>query len=82
MLKETNSRDTIPSTNLPQSRIQKMATFEWLGQTLASLFWIISVFFYGFADGNGLQLATGDWLQLGAASSWLASNIAVIVAIK
>ena len=82
MLNETNSGDTIPSTNLPQSRIQKMATFEWFGQTLASLCWIISVFFYGFADGNGLQMAAGDWLQLGAASSWLVSNIAVIVAIK
>ena len=56
-------------------RISKMLSLEWLGQTLASLCWIISVFVYGIDS-------TGDWLQLGAASSWMLSNIATIVAIN
>ena len=58
-----------------QTRIGKMLSFEWLGQTIASLCWIISVFAYGITS-------TGDWLQLTAASSWMISNIATIIAIK
>ena len=58
-----------------KTRIGKMLSFEWLGQTLASLCWIISVFAYGISS-------TGDWLQLGAASCWMISNIATIVAIN
>lgn len=58
-----------------KTRIGKMLSFEWLGQTLASLCWIISVFAYGI-------VSTGDWLQLGAASCWMISNIATIVAIN
>ncbi|MEC9090824.1 MAG: hypothetical protein VYC11_05585 [Candidatus Thermoplasmatota archaeon] len=58
-----------------RTRLEKMLSIEWLGQTLASLCWIISVFTYGIAS-------TGDWLQLGAASCWLMSNIATIVAIE
>lgn len=58
-----------------QTRIGKMLSFEWLGQTIASLCWIISVFTYGITS-------TGDWLQLTAASSWMISNIATIIAIK
>ena len=45
---------------------------EWLGQTLASIFWIVSVFSYGLNS-------TGDWLQLLAASAWLIANIASLV---
>ena len=56
-------------------RISKMLSLEWLGQTLASFCWIISVFVYGIDS-------TGDWLQLGAASCWMLSNIATIVAIN
>ncbi|MBD18865.1 MAG: hypothetical protein CMB13_04435 [Euryarchaeota archaeon] len=56
-------------------RISKMLSLEWLGQTLASLCWIISVFVYGIDS-------TGDWLQLCAASCWMLSNIATIVAIN
>jgi exosome complex RNA-binding protein Rrp42 (RNase PH superfamily) len=56
-------------------RISKMLSLEWLGQTLASLCWIISVFVYGIDS-------TGDWLQLGAASCWMLSNIATIVTIN
>ena len=58
-----------------ETRISKMMSFEWIGQTLASLCWIISVFIYGISS-------TGDWLQLMAASSWMLSNVASIIVIK
>ena len=58
-----------------ETRLCKMMSFEWLGQTLASLCWIISVFIYGISS-------TGDWLQLMAASSWMLSNVASIIVIK
>ena len=58
-----------------QTRIGKMLSIEWLGQTVACMCWIISVFSYGISS-------TGDWLQLLAASSWLMSNIAAIIAIR
>ena len=54
---------------------KKMMSFEWLGQTFASLCWIISVFFYEISS-------TGDWLQLLAASSWMVSNIASILTFR
>jgi len=52
-----------------------MLSFEWLGQTAASLCWIISVFVYGLSS-------TGDWLQLGAASCWMVANLATVVSSK
>ena len=58
-----------------ETRLSKMMSFEWIGQTLASLCWMISVFVYGITS-------TGDWLQLMAASSWMLSNIASIIIIK
>ena len=58
-----------------QTRLEKMSSLEWLGQTVASLCWIISVFSYGIST-------TGDWLQLLAASSWMLSNISSILAIE
>ena len=61
-----------------QSRINKMKSIPWLGQTLASLCWIVSVFVYT----NGSEMSTGDWLQLAAASCWMISNIASIIEIK
>ena len=60
-------------------RISKMMSFAWLGQTLASMCWIISVFVYE-TDVN--LWSNGDWLQLAAASSWMVSNIASVVNIK
>ncbi len=48
---------------------RKSLTMEWLGQTAASLFWIASVLTYGVTSN-------GDWLQLFAATSWFAANIA------
>ena len=63
------------SSSPVETRVSKMMSFEWTGQTLASLCWIISVFVYGLNS-------TGDWLQLMAASSWMLSNIASIIVIK
>tara|TARA_Y100000739_G_scaffold193843_1_gene174840 strand:- start:714 stop:980 length:267 start_codon:yes stop_codon:yes gene_type:complete len=57
------------------SRFKKILSFEWLGQTFASAFWIVSVFTYGISS-------TGDWLQLLAASSWMISNIASVMVIS
>ena len=54
-----------------QTRMKKIMGVGWLGQTFASLCWILSVFAYGIST-------TGDWLQLFAASSWMMSNIATI----
>ncbi len=59
--------------------MEKMLTAEWLGQTIASACWIISVFVY--ADG-ALPESTGDWLQLAAASSWMMANMASVLSIK
>ncbi|MEM6456242.1 MAG: hypothetical protein AAF772_14190 [Acidobacteriota bacterium] len=55
-----------------RSRLARALRVEWLGQTVASLCWIVSVFVYGISSG-------GDWLQLSAASSWLVANIAALV---
>ena len=63
------------SSSPVETRVSKMMSFEWIGQTLASLCWMISVFVYGINS-------TGDWLQLMAASSWMLSNIASIIIIK
>ena len=51
--------------------LAKVLRIEWLGQTVASVCWICSVLAYGIN-------ATGDWLQLFAASAWLVANIAAI----
>ena len=59
--------------------IGKMKSIEWLGQTIASGCWIVSVFVY--ADG-ALPESTGDWLQLTAASSWMMANMASVLSIK
>lgn len=59
--------------------VEKMLKVEWLGQTIASLCWIVSVFVY--ADG-ALPESTGDWLQLTAASSWMMANMASVLSIK
>ena len=62
-----------------QTRMQKMLSLEWLGQTVASLCWIVSVFVY--SDG-ALPGSAGDWLQLAAASSWMTANVASVLSIK
>lgn len=55
-----------------QSLITRALRIEWLGQTVASLCWIVSVFTYGISS-------VGDWLQLAAATAWLVANIAALL---
>ena len=55
------------------SRLKRALRIEWLGQTVASIAWIASVFTYGIS-------ALGDWLQLLAASAWLVANLAALKA--
>ena len=54
------------------SLMQRALRIEWLGQTVASVSWIASVFAYGAPS------QAGDWLQLVAASAWLAANVAAL----
>ena len=54
---------------------RKALRLEWLGQMLASLCWILSVFAYGLGT-------LGDALQLAAASSWLVANLAALASSK
>ena len=77
MLSENDNPDLSDIALRPgtyQTRMRKMMSVGWMGQTVASLCWILSVFAYGIST-------TGDWLQLCAASSWMVSNIAAIVTI-
>lgn len=53
--------------------LAKALRIEWLGQMVASVCWIASVFSYGITS-------TGDWLQLCAASAWFVANLAALVA--
>ena len=64
----TSNPDSI-EVNKGNSRQTKALSIEWLGQTIASLCWIGSVFVYGITSN-------GDWLQLIAGVSWFAANIA------
>ena len=59
-------------SNQPVPLVSRMLRLEWLGQTVASLCWIVSVFLYGIES-------VADMLQLAAASSWLVANIASLV---
>ena len=81
MLNE-NSRSGPNGEVLPEAKVNiarsKLLRIDWLGQTLASFCWIVSVFVYGYAGSDGLQLSTGDWLQLAAASSWFIANMAAL----
>ena len=52
--------------------ITRMLRLEWLGQTVASLCWIVSVFLYGIEGA-------ADVLQLAAASSWMVANVASLL---
>lgn len=64
------SQSSIPSdhSSKTQNWTTKAMRAEWIGQTLASICWISSVFVYGISSG-------GDLLQLLAASAWLFANI-------
>ena len=52
-------------------RIKKMLEAEWLGQTVASLCWITSMYYYGLDS-------VGDKLQLCAGVTWFLANMASI----
>ena len=58
-------------SNKRNSWVDKRKDLEWIGQTVASLCWIGSVFLYGISSN-------GDWLQLIAGLSWLMANIASV----
>ncbi len=78
MLSENANPDLSDIASRPgtdQTRMRKMMSVGWMGQTVASLCWIVSVFAYGITT-------TGDLLQLCAASSWMISNIAGIVSLE
>ena len=70
-----NIKKTVTATQSNNTRISKMMSLEWFGQTVASGAWIVSVFVYGLES-------TGDYLQLVAASAWMLSNIAGVVVNK
>ena len=59
-------------SNEPVPLVSRMLRLGWLGQTVASLCWIVSVFLYGIERA-------ADVLQLVAASSWLVANFASLV---
>ena len=71
--------DVLNDPTKRQLQIEKARSFEWFGQTLASLCWIISVFVY--ESDVGLW-SNGDWLQLAAASCWFVSNVAALISIE
>lgn len=59
-------------SNEPVPLVSRMLRLGWLGQTVASLCWIVSVFLYGIEKA-------ADVLQLVAASSWLVANVASVL---
>ena len=67
----TNAKDLATQPPTSSSRLNKMLKVDWLGQTLASLAWVVSVFSYGISE-------VGDWLQRVAACSWFLANIAAV----
>ncbi|MEO1370935.1 MAG: hypothetical protein AAFU75_00500 [Planctomycetota bacterium] len=59
-------------SNEPVPLVSRMLRLGWLGQTVASLCWIVSVFLYGIEKA-------ADVLQLVAASSWLVANVVSVL---
>ena len=57
------------------SLLKRALRIEWLGQTLASIFWIVSVFIYN-------EYGTGDIFQLMAGSAWFVANVAALFSPK
>ena len=60
-----------PAVSLRRALLAKAHSVEWLGQTTASLCWIVSVVVYGISS-------SGDWPQLAAASARLAANLSAL----
>ena len=67
-----NGRDDVAIVQERPTIMRRALRIDWLGQTAASVFWIVSVFNYGISS-------TGDWLQLCAASAWFVANVATLV---
>lgn len=68
----TGNNQSAAASGAVRSRLAKVRSIRWLGQTTASVCWIGSLLTSGIGS-------TGDWLQLSAASAWLLANIAAIV---
>ncbi|MEM7313894.1 MAG: hypothetical protein AAF497_12155 [Planctomycetota bacterium] len=70
----TSERNVEENTSVSTrpSLLSRILRIEWLGQMVASLCWIASVFSYGLNS-------SGDWLQLFAASAWMIANIAALL---
>ena len=71
----SNTHDAVKDPPPTTSFSKRVLRIDWLGQTAASVCWIISVFAYG-------PTSAGDYLQLSAASAWLIANIAAITLYK
>ena len=57
------------ATSAPSTRQSNtLVDPTWLGQTLASILWVASVFAYDITEA-------GDWLQLFAALVWFVANV-------
>ena len=69
---DTERSESVVSQEFGANQASRFLKLDWLGQTVASLCWIASVFAYGITS-------PGDWLQLIAASCWLIANVAVIL---
>lgn len=74
------SQNIATPSNVPAPRtrpawLDKVLRVEWIGQTVASLCWIVSVFVYEISG-------PGDVLQLCAASAWLVANLAAAFSAK
>ncbi|MEN0062344.1 MAG: hypothetical protein AAGA48_09335 [Myxococcota bacterium] len=63
-----SNEGTAAASTVAEARWAHARRAEWLGQMVASVLWVTSVFVYGIGS-------TGDVLQLGAAGSWLIANL-------
>ena len=68
----TRNEEGAVGSGAGRSRLAGARSITWLGQTAASLCWMSSMLTSGVES-------TGDWLQLCAASAWLAANIATLM---
>ena len=73
VMNQNETTESVSASGAESSLLSRAMKLEWLGQMVASLCWIVSVFSYGITS-------TGDWLQLAAACSWAVANIAALVA--
>ena len=60
--------EIVPSSSNAKSRWAHALRLDWLGQMMASILWVVSVFSYGIHS-------VGDVLQLCAALAWMVANL-------